>query len=193
MLWDLRGDRANFELDDLGSFGTLLIGPKQEKTTMASDVSARSVRDVMNADVVSIRPHDAVHDALHLLLNKALSALPVVNHQGRCIGILSVTDLIAMTHELVEELSDPGRIQEVLMEWLDKNIKEVHSDRRKVATLMTEQVVSIRPDASVLDAAQIMLQNRVHHLPVVDDDGKLVGILSTMDLMRAFLDAAQTP
>ncbi|NOX54320.1 MAG: CBS domain-containing protein [Planctomycetes bacterium] len=160
---------------------------------MASDVSARSVRDVMNADVVSIRPHDAVHDALHLLLNKALSALPVVNHQGRCIGILSVTDLIAMTHELVEELSDPGRIQEVLMEWLDKNIKEVHSDRRKVATLMTEQVVSIRPDASVLDAAQIMLQNRVHHLPVVDDDGKLVGILSTMDLMRAFLDAAQTP
>ncbi|HID21460.1 MAG TPA: CBS domain-containing protein [Planctomycetaceae bacterium] len=157
---------------------------------MASDVHARTVRDIMTADVVSIRPHDAVHDALHLLLNKCLSALPVVNHQGRCIGILSVTDLVAMTHELVEELSDPARIQEVLMQWLDKNIKEVQSDRRKVATLMTAEVVSVGPDTMVRDAAETMLKNRVRHLPVVDDDGKLLGIVSTMDLMRAFLDAA---
>jgi CBS domain-containing protein len=53
---------------------------------------------------------------------------------------------------------------------------------------MTSPVASIGPEATLVDAARAMLRHRVHHLPVVDDEQRLVGIVSTMDLLSGFVD-----
>ena len=152
---------------------------------MAADLDLVCVRDAMQHDVVAVGPQDSIHDALHSFIDQQLSALPVTNHESRCIGVISVTDLVRMMHELVEELSDPTRINAVLTKWLNKNVVDVETDRRKVATLMSDQVVSVAPDCSLTEAAQLMLEHRVHRLPVLDEQHHIVGIVSTMDILRA--------
>jgi CBS domain-containing protein len=129
-----------------------------------------------------------VYETLVLMVEKRYSALPVVDHRECCVGMISASDVVGLTHELVEELSDPTRVSEVLQQWLVSKLTASGSGHRRVSELMTSSVVSIGPEVPIQQAAYKMLHNRIHHLPVVDEQQRLLGVVSTMDILSNLVD-----
>ena len=148
----------------------------------------RQVKNVMSKIVVSASSEDTVHEALTLMHENQISTLPVVDRHNRCIGIISASDLIALARELEQEITDLGRVSDVSRQWLLEKLTEHDLGSQKLATRMSSAVMSIAPEAMLTSAAAEMLRHRIHHLPVIDGQGHLLGIISTMDLLTAFVE-----
>lgn len=155
---------------------------------MAVPADQLTVNDILVTDVVVASPDDTLEEALDLLVENHVSALPVVVGNGRCVGVLSGTDLLDLTHELGEDVGSQlltgsrGRSSFV------EQLVEEGLGRRKVQEVMTADVISITPKASLAEAARKMVDNHVHRLMVVNESGQLLGIVSTMDLLDAFAE-----
>ena len=145
------------------------------------------VQDVMSKHVVAVGPEDTLHDAMSLIVENRVSALPVVDGHERCIGMLSTSDLINLTHDLDDEVHNIGRTNENERPWLFERLAEVFGSER-VSEQMTENVAAIAPEMSLAEAAALMLRNRVHRLPVVNEKERLLGILSTTDILGVVAD-----
>jgi len=152
-----------------------------------TEPAAPRVKDVLSRDVVAIGATDTVREALTLMVENRVSALPVVTTKGKCVGILSATDLLALTRDLNEELAEMQG-GELNHQWLLDQLAEHDFGRRRVEELMTEVVETVAPEATIAQAGRLMLRQRVHRLPVVDAAGHLLGIVSTTDLLTAFVD-----
>ena len=155
---------------------------------MQSDPYRRRVKEVMVRDVVSVDPQDTLKEALELMVENRISALPAVDSQGRCVGVLSVTDLVGLEHELSEEAIELGRTDERLQRGLIEKLSKEGLDTRAVHTAMTDTPVSVQPETLLSGAAQEMLRHRVHRLVVLDQRRRLIGIISTMDVLGAFVE-----
>lgn len=155
----------------------------------AKTIAQLRVQDVMSKELVAVNPGDTLHEALELIVENRISALPVINGRGGCVGMLSTSDLIDLTHELDDELQNVGRRREGRSSWvIDKLSGMLGSER--VADHMTEQVAAIQPQSPLAEAAAEMVRNHVHRLPVIDRSERLVGIISTMDILIAVADGA---
>jgi CBS domain-containing protein len=120
-------------------------------------------------EVATIAASESVRTALGLLAEKGIGAL-VVSSDGRHVeGIVSERDVARGLHE-----HGAGLLAE------------------PVSSLMTAQVHTCPPSASVHDLAQTMTDHRVRHVPVVDDDGELIGIVSIGDVVKARLDELES-
>jgi len=150
---------------------------------MPGDLSMHRVKDAMSNVVISVEPDDTIHEALILMAQYRVTALPVTDGRDRCVGILSTSDLIDPTRELEEELHDIERVSEQLRQWIIERLTHDNMGQQKVRDLMTGSVAAVNRETSILDATGEMLRHRVHHLPVVDDHQKLLGIVSTMDML----------
>jgi len=156
---------------------------------MSNDIYGKRTKDVMSRDVVTINAGDSVHDALQLMAENKVTALPVVDHQGRCIGMLSTSDLIEVTRDVDAGLSELENTVEPLWGvYLDK-LGE-HVGHQTVAELMSDTVASAGPDALLFEAASRMLREHIHRLPIVGDHGRLLGIVSSMDILAALVECA---
>ena len=154
---------------------------------MTTDRSPDSrVKDLVVRDVISVRPDDPVNEAVTLMFENRVSAVPVVDQRGRCRGILSTTDLIGLLGKLNESPVEPDEMDRFAEEIADANQRSARLGRRKVEEVMTPDVVTVGLEATVLEATREMLRNRVHRLIVVDQQQRVIGILSTMDLLEAF-------
>jgi len=156
--------------------------------TTTTTTSDWYVKDVFSTDVVTVMANDSVRDALTLMVENRVSALPVTSSKGVCVGILSATDLIALTRELNDDLAEM-QVGEMNYQWLLDQFAAQDFGRRRVKELMTEVVETVRQETSLLEAGRLMLRHGVHRLPVVDDDERLLGIVSMTDLLAAFVDA----
>jgi CBS domain-containing protein len=129
---------------------------------------------VMTRAVVCVRPGESADKALRLLVEHAVNGLPVVDGEGRPIGMLSRGDLL---EERLEVLTEGER-----------------AGLARVGDLMTAQAVSLPESATVADASELMASYGVHRVPVVDGAGRLVGIVSALDVLRWLsLGLAPTP
>jgi CBS domain-containing protein len=154
-----------------------------------TNVYALRVRDALTKDVVAVNADDSVQEALRLMVENHVSALPVVNGKELCVGILSSTDLLGLARDLNEELSEM-QVAEFTPQSLIDQMAEQDFGRRRVHELMTEIVETVGPEAPLAAAARAMLRHQVHRLPVVNEQQRLVGIISTTDIIAAFVDAA---
>jgi CBS-domain-containing membrane protein len=141
------------------------------------DIYGRRVKEIMSRDVVTIRAGDTVHEALTLMGENRVSALPVVDNHDHCVGILSTSDLVDMTRDVDDDLYQ-----------LDKLTHSMGNE--SVQSYMSETVTCVDPEASIGKATRELLRNRIHHLPVIDADKHLVGIVSTMDILGELADLA---
>jgi CBS domain-containing protein len=144
------------------------------------------VKDLVVRDVVSVRPDDPLNEAVTLMFENRISAVPVVDTRGRCRGILSTTDLIGLLGKLSESPVEPDEMNRFAAEIADANQRSARLEQRKVEEVMTRDVITVGLEDTVLAAAREMLRNRVHRLIVVDQHQRVIGILSTMDLLEAF-------
>ena len=144
--------------------------------------------DVMVHDVITIGPDDDVSRAAKMLADHDISALPVIDEQRRVLGILSEADLLRR-EEIGTEKRHPAWLEAVMPAGrLAAEYAKSHG--RKVRELMSESVVSARPDASLPDIAALLERKRIKRVPIVEN-GKLVGIVSRANLIQALASATE--
>jgi len=145
------------------------------------------VSDYMTDQAVVVDDTEFLPHAIGLMERHQLSVLPVVNNQGEIAGILSTSDLLQITHELQSDISALNYVTDNTREFLIKLLMD-QGDRTYVKDIMSSPVDTVTPHTNLTVAARKLVDRQYHHLPVVDDEGKLVGILSTSDFVRAFAD-----
>jgi CBS domain-containing membrane protein len=130
------------------------------------------VRDLMTEDVVALEPHDTLATLRDLMYERRIRHMPIVDDAGRLVGLVSQRDLLR--NALIEQVQVPDAVEQAVLE------------RLEVRDLMTTEVESVRPDADVRAAAQILLDHKYGCVPVVEAGKKLVGILTESDFVRLF-------
>jgi CBS domain-containing protein len=141
----------------------------------------RGVQDVMTKDVISVKGDTPYKQIAEILVERNISGVPVVDSDGHVLGVVSEADLLAKTEYGAAErrrrlLDRPGTAQA----------------RRRASAgvardLMTAPAVTIDERTSIVRAAKQMDRHQVKRLPVVDELGRLVGIVSRRDLVKVFL------
>ena len=143
------------------------------------------VMDVMTRDVFAVAPDTSLETAARLLAQKRISGASVIAN-GRVVGVVSASDLVDPD---TDTSGIPGyplyyRVMDGLAEEIGDHVR-IRPGR--VTEVMTHAVVSIPAEASAVDAAARMLQLGVHRLLVVRGDDELVGVVTTVDVLRAFV------
>ncbi|WP_242547900.1 CBS domain-containing protein [Amycolatopsis sp. MtRt-6] len=136
--------------------------------------SRRKVGSVMTTEVATVGPDTPFKAVAVLLASWNISGAPVVDEDDRVLGVVSQGDLLE--HEAPHGLLKPGSRQ-----------AKRKAGAAFVADLMTKPAVTVRADDDVTVAAKLLEEHHFHRLPVVDDAGKLVGVVSRSDLLRVFL------
>jgi CBS domain-containing protein len=140
------------------------------------------VRDVMTARVVAVREGASFKDIATTLRRHRVSAFPVIDEEGKVIGVVSEADLLAK-EALISASANmpPSRISGAL-----HHRQFAKAEAVTAAELMTKPPVTITPDELVTSAARLMYQCRVKRLPVVTEDGRLTGIISRADVLSVY-------
>ena len=140
------------------------------------------VKDVMTTDVATTDPDTQLKEAARELVRRRISGMPVVDSDLQVLGVVSEADILAKEGSeprggggFIQWLVDPGD------PWITARFDAV-----TVGEAMSTPAQTITPDRPIAEAATIMLDEGVNRLPVVDTDGKLVGLVSRGDLVRAF-------
>lgn len=143
----------------------------------------RTVEDLMTREVVRVRLQIPFKDIAAMFAEHRITAVPVIDEHDRVVGVVSEADLLR--HEAAQR--DPyGRVAGAL------DTGRPRADGESAGQLMTAPAVTGKPYWNVVEAARVMEQHKVKRLPVVDEAGRLIGIISRSDLMGIFLrsDAA---
>lgn len=146
-------------------------------------MSKHSVADLMNSEVVCLRPEMTVRQAEQLFDEKRIGGAPVVDDSGEPVGVVSQRDLIRHQAE-PGTAGSTGRFYTDVEDYRDLESAPVDTSSTPVSQVMTPDVLCIERDADVADAARAMRHHRIHRL-LVTQQGVLVGILSALDLLAA--------
>jgi CBS domain-containing protein len=139
------------------------------------------VRDVMTTRVVWVKQGASFRDMAIALRENRISAFPVLDDDGKVIGVVSEADLLTKEALNGERDSLPGLVTDLL------HYKDQHKARGITAgDLMTGSPVTVTPGETVEHAARLMYTRKVKRLPVVDVNGYLVGIISRADVLAVF-------
>ncbi|KKD37243.1 MAG: CBS domain-containing protein [Limnoraphis robusta] len=146
----------------------------------------KTVADVMTSSPILARPDMPLKEAILILAEHQISGLPVVNDEGKLVGIISETDIIWQESgvtpppyitilDSVIYLENPSRYEKELHKALGQTVEEV---------MTTGQIATITPNQSLSEAARLLNEKRVHQLPVLDEGGNVIGILTCGDIIR---------
>lgn len=147
---------------------------------------AKTVGDAMSSDVILAPPEMPLKEAIQILAEQRISGLPVVDKAGKLVGIISETDLMwqetgvtpppyIMLLDSVIFLQNPARYEQEVHKALGETVGEA----------MTKNPFTTKTTQPLAAAARLMHDKDVHRLPVIDPDGKVVGILTRGDIIRA--------
>jgi CBS domain-containing protein len=143
-----------------------------------------SVRDVMTRSVVSVHRSTPLKEVAQALIDNGISGVPVVDEDGAVLGLVSEADLL-----IKEQGADAIRhrpLARLLGESKESRAQLVKLDAITAGEAMTAPAITITSGRPIHEAAAIMTARHVNRLPVVDD-GRLVGIVSRADLVRAYV------
>jgi CBS domain-containing protein len=120
-------------------------------------------KDAMTTDVVTISPEATIEEAMRLLIDQRISGAPVVDRNGKLVGIIS-------EYQLLEVVYDP-------------ELKAQH-----VSDFMTRNVITVDPEALLASVANMFVLHRIRRLPVVQD-GRLIGVIARRDLLQYIIES----
>jgi CBS domain-containing protein len=138
------------------------------------------VSEVMRSEVATVHPDSPITAVVELLLEKDFTAVPVVDDQGKVVGMVSDNDLLTrggmnVTISLKKATN---------LDYVRELHQSLENPDHKVSEVMTRDVVTVAPDAILGRAARLMAEKHLKRLPVVDSDEKLVGILGRLDILN---------
>jgi CBS domain-containing protein len=137
----------------------------------------------MTTEVVTVDEETPFKELVDLMAEFKVSALPVVDGDGRVVGVVSEADL------MLREEFPQGPPEGHLFEGHRRRQARAKAAAATAVELMTAPAVTVGPDASVAEAARLLHRHRIKRLPVLDPAGPLLGIVSRADLLRVFLRA----
>ncbi|MER6470741.1 CBS domain-containing protein [Streptomyces collinus] len=138
------------------------------------------VSDVMTGTVATVGRRAPFTEIVHLMRGWEISALPVIEDEGRVVGVVSEADLLPPAREFPDE-PDAGRPVP------RGPVDAARAGALVAGDLMSSPAVTVRADATLAEAARLMAREGVKRLPVVDDADLLAGVLSRADLLKVFL------
>jgi CBS domain-containing protein len=137
------------------------------------------VVDLMASEVISVHRETSLRDAARLMVEKGISGLPVTDEDGNLVGVISEGDFL---RKEVDRGDLMGRgLLGVLFDSRDSL-----AEAENVGEVMAENLFTVSPDATLVEAARTMTTHGVKRLPVVTREGKLVGVISRRDVVAAF-------
>ncbi len=147
-----------------------------------------TVREIMTADVITVRPETTVGELADILAQNKISGVPVVDDEGRVLGMVTEADIILRDADLhfpyyIQFLESVIYLQSV-HKFEERFRKAIGS---KVSEVMSDEVNAVSPDTTVRQAATMMSECEVNRLPVTED-GRLVGIVTRGDIVRAIAE-----
>lgn len=142
-------------------------------------MSHTRVRDVMTTDVRTVRPEASFHEVLDVVARCPAGGVPVTDSYQRVAGMVAEADLLK---KIAYGADSAGR----RLETWPRHWAKVPSAATTAGRLMTSPAITLGPEATVVDAARLMDRHRLKRLPVVDRDGRLLGMVSRADLVRVF-------
>lgn len=151
------------------------------------------VADIMTRNVVQISVHQTMAEAAQLMVKHEISWAPVVDELGRCVGILSSFDFASQENAACAATELPcGKVQHVLARERPDHAYHIEDvATHVVANSMSSAVQSVRPTATLMEAARVMCTAHIHRLVVLDGQGPPVGIVSSLDLVAALVKAVE--
>jgi len=121
----------------------------------------KTIRDVMQSETIVVHPEDSVHHALELLIEYDISGMPVIDSDGRIVGVLSEKDVLKLFYE---------------------------PDSTSVGSVMTKDPITIAVDAPLVEVFDTLMANDFRRV-LIHERHKLVGLISRADLMPTIMDA----
>ena len=146
---------------------------------------SKTVAEIMTTDVVTVSPETSLQEAIQILAEREISGLPVVDSAGSLVGMISETDLTwqetgvdmppyIMFLDSVIYLQNPAKHNEEVHKALGQNVGEAMSDNP----------ATVKDSQSVREAARIMHDKKIRRLPVVDEQSKLIGMITQGDVIK---------
>lgn len=144
-------------------------------------------KDIMTEDVITVKKRTKLRDLIKILHQNNITGAPVVDDEKRLVGIVSEKDVIRAQLTTRYEIEDYQDIYDLFI----PTYSEVETDFVRntrynwVEEIMTKEVLSINPETSVKEIAQLMISHRFHRLPVIEKESeKVVGIITTIDMLE---------
>jgi CBS domain-containing protein len=147
-----------------------------------------TVKDVMTTHVVAVRKNASFKDMVASLREHRVSAFPVVDDDDKVVGVVSEADLLAkeaLNHGAFGNHGAPGRGSGLLHHG-ERHREQVKAAGVTAADLMTSPPVVIGPHDPVTQAARLMYTRKVKRLPVVDEAGRLIGVVARCDVLSVY-------
>lgn len=143
----------------------------------------RKVKDIMSKEVISLKPDTTVKEALKSLFQLRISGLPVIENE-RLVGMFTEKDILQyILPSYIEKIGSFVYTEESKV--IKRKLMELAT--LKVADLMRKEVVTVEENASIDEVARIMLTQKIRRIPVLNKDGKVVGIIAREDIVKALI------
>lgn len=146
----------------------------------------RKVADIMTSDVRTVSRNATMAEAAEVLVDHGVSGLPVVDEMGKCVGVLSSSDLVRRCWNKSRSDAADSSVSDVVVsdDGTDGplHVEIVPEDR--VGRHMSNVVQTIAEDRSAIDAADFMSRGNIHRLIVLDQRGCPVGVVSALDVLK---------
>ncbi len=144
-------------------------------------------KDIMRKDVVTVTPYMTLKELAQTLVDAGITGAPVVDGAGKVLGVVSQTDLVRAEREKAP--NDVGFYHKETDESVSSSGYHYEDpDTRRVEQIMTPGGLTCADDAPIEEVGRLMLARRIHRV-LITRKGALAGIITTMDLLRAFLAA----
>ncbi|MCF8008361.1 MAG: CBS domain-containing protein [Halanaerobiales bacterium] len=143
-----------------------------------------TVKEIMTTDVITVDPDTSVKKAANIMSKNSISGLPVIK-EDKLVGIITENDLIIKDKKLhfPEYINVLGGI--IYLESYKKFKEEFKKFVAiKVKELMTENVITVKPETNIKEVANIMYQKDINRIPVIDDTGELIGIVTRGNIVK---------
>ena len=189
--------RIGFTSDDLDAvlkrYGQVLDVSRDdlENIILATEMQAYERRfgiitcgDIMSQDAITLDFSSELSEAWRLLRHHKVHALPVLNKARRVIGIVAQSDFLRHS-----ELNDYRSFGERLRRFLGRS-PESHSEKPEVVgQIMSSNVISARENTPIVELVPLMSNSGLHHIPVVNDEGRFVGMVTQSDLLASLYES----
>ena len=139
------------------------------------------VSDIMTRNPRTVAPDTKLQEVASIMCLYRIPALPVVNNDGLLVGNISEMDILKKLFPTMEDIMSGNAVLEI------ERMTSNYSDSMNVLVkdMMTKNPVSVSPDSHILKAAAKMTNHRFRRIPIADDEGKLVGVMSLGDIHKA--------
>jgi CBS domain-containing membrane protein len=136
------------------------------------------VRDVMTRNVIRVRDDADIAEVTNLLSENRISGLPVIDEGGRVIGVITEADVLSMAGMKKEHV-----FRDILSHILGEPLP-AHAGSKRLTDVMSSPAITTGPESDIRDVALTMDEKRIKRLPVVDEQGRLIGLISRADIVR---------